>query len=231
MQCRITKPDGSTVDFEAAHTFSPEQIEWFRAGERAQHHPGEADRVNLDELVAVLASCEDFYDSLGPDGDPIPILPHSLQCAARLADVAPDDDELIVAGLVHDIGHRLRPGHPVEHGTVAADAVRGLFGERVAALVELHVPAKRYLVTVDDGYRASLSTGSIASLEYQGGTLHPTEVTALEARPELEDALVLRRADEAAKDPDAIVPDLDHWLPMVERVCVLASETADIRRT
>jgi aconitate hydratase len=26
------KPDGTTVDFEANHTFSPEQIEWFKAG-------------------------------------------------------------------------------------------------------------------------------------------------------------------------------------------------------
>jgi len=32
MKCRITKTDGSTIDFEAKHTFSPEQIEWFKAG-------------------------------------------------------------------------------------------------------------------------------------------------------------------------------------------------------
>ncbi len=32
VQCRITKPDGSRVDFECVHTFSPEQIEWFHAG-------------------------------------------------------------------------------------------------------------------------------------------------------------------------------------------------------
>jgi aconitate hydratase len=30
--CRITRPDGSTVDFQASHTMSPEQIEWFKAG-------------------------------------------------------------------------------------------------------------------------------------------------------------------------------------------------------
>jgi aconitate hydratase len=30
--CRIAKPDGGTVDFICTHTFSPEQIEWFRAG-------------------------------------------------------------------------------------------------------------------------------------------------------------------------------------------------------
>jgi aconitate hydratase len=30
--CRITKPDSTTVDFEAVRTLSPEQIDWFRAG-------------------------------------------------------------------------------------------------------------------------------------------------------------------------------------------------------
>ncbi|MFM8648906.1 MAG: aconitate hydratase [Actinomycetota bacterium] len=30
--CQIVKPDGSTIDFEAVHTFSDEQVEWFKAG-------------------------------------------------------------------------------------------------------------------------------------------------------------------------------------------------------
>ena len=32
VHCQIVKPDGSLIDFEGVHTFSPEQIEWFRAG-------------------------------------------------------------------------------------------------------------------------------------------------------------------------------------------------------
>jgi aconitate hydratase len=32
VQCRITHADGSSVDFEALHTMSPEHIDWFRAG-------------------------------------------------------------------------------------------------------------------------------------------------------------------------------------------------------
>jgi len=32
VQCRITKPDGSTVEFSATHAFSPEHVEWFKAG-------------------------------------------------------------------------------------------------------------------------------------------------------------------------------------------------------
>ncbi len=32
VHCQIVKPDGTTIDFEAKHTFSPEQVEWFKAG-------------------------------------------------------------------------------------------------------------------------------------------------------------------------------------------------------
>jgi aconitate hydratase len=32
VRCQIVKPDGSIVDFEATHTFSPEQVEWFVGG-------------------------------------------------------------------------------------------------------------------------------------------------------------------------------------------------------
>ena len=32
IKCRINKADGTTIDFEGVHTFSPEQVEWFKAG-------------------------------------------------------------------------------------------------------------------------------------------------------------------------------------------------------
>ncbi len=32
VRCQVVKPDGTTIDFEGTHTFSPDQIEWFRAG-------------------------------------------------------------------------------------------------------------------------------------------------------------------------------------------------------
>jgi len=32
VKCQITKPDGTKIEFEAKHTFSPEQVEWFKAG-------------------------------------------------------------------------------------------------------------------------------------------------------------------------------------------------------
>lgn len=32
VRCQIVKPDGSVVEFEGVHTFSDEQVEWFKAG-------------------------------------------------------------------------------------------------------------------------------------------------------------------------------------------------------
>ena len=174
--------------------------------------------ATVEALLRLLDSCAGFYDSLGDDGDPLPVLDHSLQCAALLAEAFPDDDELQVAGLVHDVGHRIAPGESARHGVVAADAVRSLLGERVAALVELHVPAKRYLVTIDAAYREELSDGSAVSLALQGGVLSHDERAALERNPHLRDATALRRCDERAKVPGLDVGGLARWRPVVERV-------------
>ena len=32
VRCQIVKPDGTTSDFECTHTFSEEQVEWFKGG-------------------------------------------------------------------------------------------------------------------------------------------------------------------------------------------------------
>lgn len=152
------------------------------------------------------------------DTDQVNELTHALQCAATLAEWRPDDHELQVAGLVHDLGHLAVPDNPEDHGRAGADLVRPLLGPRIADLVELHVVAKRYLVTRDPAYRAQLSPGSTHTLALQGGALDDDERARFEAHLHSADALVLRRADEAAKDPTRQVPDLDHWRPLVEAI-------------
>jgi predicted HD phosphohydrolase len=174
--------------------------------------------TSVASLFALLAQTAGFVDDVVEGDTEIDILQHSLQCAEELAGSVPDDVELQVAGLVHDLGHLLVPGDPGGHGRHAADAVRGLLGSRVAALVELHVPAKRYLVTTDATYASRLSPGSTTSLEHQGGRLSEAERVELEADPHLPDALALRRADERAKDPSRVVPGLDRWRSVVERL-------------
>lgn len=47
VRCQIVKPDGTTVDFEATHTFSPDQLEWFRAGSALN-----VIRRNLDQAAS-----------------------------------------------------------------------------------------------------------------------------------------------------------------------------------
>ena len=183
----------------------------------------------VDELVEFLRGCDGVFDSLGPDGDPIDILEHGLQCAHILAQRSPDDVGLQVAGLVHDVGHVVVPNDPtapVAHGEIGAKYVRPLLGERVAQLTALHVPAKRYLVATDPAYGGRLSDGSTVSLAMQGGAMAPEEVGAFEADPRGADAANLRRADEAAKVIGRTVPALESWIPALEAVAAQAAQAA-----
>lgn len=155
----------------------------------------------------------------GTTGEEAFLLEHSLQCAANLCEVHPADLELQVAGLLHDVGHQLVPGQPELHGVYGARYLRPLFGDRVADLVELHIDAKRYLVAVDPAYRALLSTESVATLGTQGGAFGDEAVIeAFLRHPHADNAVALRRADEAAKVWGREVPGLDRWVPILESV-------------
>lgn len=178
--------------------------------------------IDVGELFRLLASGARHPEGDGP-AEALDQLSHALQCADLLAARHPGDVELQVAGLVHDIGHLLVPGDDAGHGRHAADAIRPLLGPRVAALVELHVPAKRYLVATEPAYRAMLSPVSRLTLERQGGTMPAGERAELEREPELDAALALRRADEAAKEPGRPVAGLDRWRPVID--ALVASPT------
>jgi predicted HD phosphohydrolase len=145
------------------------------------------------------------------DGEPVDLLTHGLQCAAVLERTVPDDLELQVAGLVHDLGTVLVPGRPSEHSRAGATAVEPLLGARIAALVAGHDLAKRYLVTVDATYRDQLTPRSLATLRAQGGLLDPEERAAFLARPDADALVALRHADDAAKDPERTTAGLEHW--------------------
>ncbi|MFJ3231065.1 HD domain-containing protein [Streptomyces sp. NPDC086787] len=176
---------------------------------------------SVDALLSLLADCEDSWDTPDRSGDPVDILDHGLQVAAVLAERYPDDEELQVAGLVHDIGHHLMPGDEAGHGEQAAEAVSALLGRRVARLVALHIPAKRCLAATDP--HLALSPESARTLGHQGGVMTPEEVAAFEADPDFPSAVALRRADDAGKVVGLRVPGLDHWRPTVERVAAAAT--------
>jgi len=166
--------------------------------------------VTPDELLAQLERGTEHSDEEGLD-----LLAHSLQCAALLAQRHPDDRELQIAGLVHDLGSILRPHEPAHHASTGAAAVAPLLGHRVAWLVSWHADAKRYLVTTDPEYRGRLSDRSIVTLEAQGGVMDEKEVAALAAAPDVDALLELRRADDDAKVVGRQVPDLTAWAPLL----------------
>jgi predicted HD phosphohydrolase len=165
---------------------------------------------SVAELVALLEQGAGVHDEPELDG-----LAHALQCGALLRAEHPDDPELAVAGLVHDIADVVYPDHP-DHERRGAALVRPLLGERVAHLVGSHVIAKRYLVTTDPAYRNQLSVRSVETLALQGDALADGELDALGADPDLAAVLDLRRADERAKDPNARVPGLETWNATLE---------------
>jgi predicted HD phosphohydrolase len=177
---------------------------------------------DVDALLSVLAR-----GASADDGEGLDLLAHSLQCAANLASSAPADTELQVAGLVHDLGTMLEPGHPDSHARTGGDAVRALLGGRVAELVAHHDQAKRYLVTVDPAYGELLSPQSVATLAVQGGVLDERERAAFEARGDADDCVTLRRADDAAKVPGLAVAPLEDWRGALE---ACAATTAATRR-
>lgn len=142
---------------------------------------------------------------------------HALQCADLALD-AGASDHLVVAALFHDIGHLLAGGAAVASGPVATDdrhELRGArhlrrhFGPEVAAPVANHVDAKRYLVAVDPDHLAGLSPASVQSLELQGGAFPQECLDAVARRPRWDDAVLLRRWDDAAKVPGRSTRTLD----------------------
>jgi predicted HD phosphohydrolase len=169
--------------------------------------------LDVDTMLEVLATGSDHL--LSP-GVPVSQLDHALQTAALLAHLHPGDDELVAAGLVHDIGHLLPDSSDETHADDAARAVRRALGERVAGIVGLHIEAKRYLVATEDGYGGVLTNDSVVSLQRQGGALRAEDASAFLAQPWAADAVALRRADDSGKVEGVTVRDLQSWAPLLQ---------------
>ena len=153
-----------------------------------------------------------------PLGPGVPSRSSTTLCRRRrcCGHLHPGDHELALAGLVHDIGQRLPGGTDETHAADAARAVRQALGERVAAMVGLHVEAKRYLVATEGDYGGVLTTDSVVSLGRQGGAMSAEEAAAFLARPGRRTSLVLRRADDSGKvEGSGGRAGLDAWVPLL----------------
>jgi gamma-butyrobetaine dioxygenase len=158
-------------------------------------------------------------------GEAVSQAEHALQ-AAELAERAGAPDCLVVAALLHDVGHLL-------DGQDEDLAVRGVdgcheeagcawltqhFGPEVTEPIRLHVAAKRYLCAISPAYRDGLSPASLLSLSLQGGAMCDLERAAFENNPAHRDALRLRSWDDAAKATGLEVPGLEYYRVRLSRM-------------
>ena len=158
---------------------------------------------------------------------------HALQAAA-LAEAQGESAALIVAALVHDIGHMVHDlgedpaasGIDDRHEALGAVWLAQYFKPDVTEPVRLHVPAKRYLCASDPTYFSQLSADSVRSLALQGGPMSRDEVGEFERNAYADAAVRLRRLDEAAKNPAASTPPVAHFLKYVDQMLTAAGSSA-----
>jgi [1-hydroxy-2-(trimethylamino)ethyl]phosphonate dioxygenase len=175
--------------------------------------------TSVDHVFALFATggSEAYF------GEDVTQLEHALQAAWHVEQHG-GDKALVVAALLHDVGHLLHHqgediadrGVDTRHEEMGAEALAGHFPAAVLDPIHLHVAAKRYLCFADGHYYDQLSPASKQSLALQGGPMAAAEAKAFLALPHAREAVVLRHADDAAKIPGLQVPALESYREIVE---------------
>lgn len=189
-----------------------------------------------DQIEDALRAIEWAFNSaegMAYLGEDVTMVQHQLQAGA-LANGC--HDTLVVAALLHDIGHvigraegecdasdALAADRDAHHDAAGARWLSRWFGPDVTEPVRLHVAAKRYLVATEPGYAATLSQASIHTLRLQGGPMSVHEVGEFDGLRYAPDAIALRRLDEAAKDASKDAPGFETHRDLVARVLAFGS--------
>ncbi|MCC6727011.1 MAG: HDIG domain-containing protein [Saprospiraceae bacterium] len=174
-----------------------------------------------DEIFALLQrrGQEDYF------GEPVSQIEHAFQCA-ELAEEEGYGEEVILAALLHDIGHICAlPGEEempglgiLRHEQVGAYYLRKCgFSEKICRLVEGHVQAKRYLTFKNSHYYENLSEASRQTLKIQGGRMDAEEAEAFENNFLFEMMVKMRLWNEAGKAVGKPLPDMERYRGMCLR--------------
>lgn len=209
--------------------------------------PAKTDRNSAEGTESSVKN----YGAMDYIGEPVSQLQHSLESAHFAKLRFPEDEEMVLAGLLHDIGHAIglcardrgdetidvgvtfitddnsnaaipstaaTTTIPLEnmdgcgimrHEHIGADFCRQLgLPPRTCYLIENHVNAKRYLTSIDPDYHNNLSEASKTTLRHQGGPMGNEEARDWASNPWHKDSILLRKCDEAAKEPH-LKPDAE----------------------
>ena len=158
-------------------------------------------------------------------GEPVSQLEHALQTAHQ-AELVGATGSLVVAALLHDIGHLLHRlpedvadrGIDGRHELIGAAWLAKGFGEEVTEPIRLHVAAKRYLCRMDKEYFDRLSFASRQSLALQGGPMNESEVREFEASSYSREGLLVRQWDDTAKEVGLKVPELSYYQTFLKNI-------------
>jgi phosphonate degradation associated HDIG domain protein len=178
-----------------------------------------------DEICTQLRDMISKKGSALYGGEQVTQEQHALQ-AAHLAEQDGAPGHVIVAALLHDVGHLLERDFDQAldatadtfHEQLGEAFLKQWFGPDITEPVRLHVTAKRYRCATRPGYFESLSPASVHSLALQGGPMSAAEVAAFELEPHYRDAVRVRVYDDLAKDQQMRTPGLEHFLGYVARV-------------
>ena len=184
---------------------------------------GKAVHMTLQDQLR--ADLEQIYNTRGTRQyglEDISQLSHALQ-SAHLAEQDGAAPALILASLLHDLGHLIHQlgenpaakGTDDRHEVIGAKWLARYLPSAVTEPIRLHVSAKRYLCAVEPGYTDQLAPDSVLSLSLQGGAMSDTEITAFEANSFAQEAVKLRKWDDLAKQRDAVTPPLEHFLNLL----------------
>ena len=160
-------------------------------------------------------------------GESVSMTEHALQ-AAFFAQTAGAPPGLIVAALLHDIGHLIDdvPSDIADwtmdahHEQVGSRWLARRFRPEVSEPVRLHVPAKRYLLATDAEYFAKLSPASVITLKLQGGPMAAHEVTRFETELFYKEAVRVRQWDDQGKVAGLKTPGLGDYRALIEALMV-----------
>ncbi len=177
---------------------------------------------------AIVALLGDVFARRGAEeylGEPVTIAAHMLQ-AADLAAQQGEEELVVVAALLHDIGHftsafgsfSMDDTYDRHHEAAGARVLERFFPRLVVDCVGQHVAAKRYICATDPNYVAQLSAASVHSLKLQGGAMNAGEVADFERNPNFLDIVRVRRFDDAAKVVGMATPGFDHYANMLQRI-------------